>query len=151
MNPKRPVIEGGRSFSKLSMVGNLVRLVASHMKRIRLNPMLACPAFILSVIGVVTICSGMHLQPWGIIAIIAGLRLRSMGRDLSLTDDGIKFGFTKISWDSISCFDFDSGARIVIVIRTGVRQSFTLTRWHYHPSDWQSVRERLLKVSPPVA
>lgn len=122
------------------------------MKRIRQNPILSCPAFILLTIGIVMVMQqpsvGMHFRVWGSIALLAGLRLLNMGRDLSLTDDGFKFGFTKISWDSISGFDFDSGARIVIVTRTGVRRSFTLTRWHYHPSDWQSLCERLGMVQP---
>jgi len=125
------------------------------MKRIRQNPILSCPAFILSAIGIVMVMQqhsvGLHLQVWGSIALIAGSLLLHTGRELSLTDDGIKFGFTKISWDSIDHFDFNAEARIVIVTRTGVRRNFTLTRWHYHPSDWKSVRERLLKVSTTVA
>lgn len=128
------------------------RLKPEHMKSIRQNPMLLWPAIILSAAGVVMLFSmpiaGIDFQLWGCLVFIPGLLLQHTGTDLALRDDGIKFGFTKISWSSIDHIDLDSDAQIVIVTRIGIRRSFTLARWHYHPSDWQTLRERLGKIQP---
>jgi hypothetical protein len=122
-------------------------------KTVRQNPIILWPAVILSCAGAMSFLIpslSPGLQLCGICMFIAGvfLQRKGTGTQFDLEDDGIKFGFTKISWDSIDHIDFDSEARIVIVTRFGVRRRFALTRWHYHPSDWQSLCERLGKVQP---
>lgn len=117
----------------------------------RQNPVIIWPAIILTCAGAAMSflipSIGHDLQFWGSFVLIAGLLLQHTGTELTLTDEGIKLGFTKISWSSIDHIDLVSDAKIVIITRMGIRRSFKLTRWHYHPSDWPLVRERLLTFS----
>jgi hypothetical protein len=140
-------------FQNFPVANVMIRLnaaTASMKKCVRQNPVVTWPAIILSCVGTAMFflipSLGNDLQVWGSFVLIAGLLLQHTGTELILTDEGIKFGFTKISWSSIDHIDLDSVAQIVIITRIGVRRNYALTRWHYHPADWDLVRERLRTI-----
>ncbi len=69
------------------------------------------------------------------VILLSGICVRSLGIDTQISQEGINFGFTKISWDEIESVHQLSEKRIGVV--TLRRRCYTFKKWHYLRSDWE--------------